>query len=100
MPGYLETTSRDTRVSITDTDAEEGYPIGGFTWLIFYQEQNYGGRSLDQAKSLMDLVWWVIHDGQEFAEPLHYAPLPEGAVAKAEKIARSVVYDGKQVLSE
>jgi phosphate transport system substrate-binding protein len=90
----------DTRVSITDTDAEKGYPISGFTWLIFYQEQNYNGRTLDQAESLMDLVWWVIHDGQKFAEPLHYAPLPEGAVEKAEKIARSVVYDGKQILGE
>ena len=90
----------DTRVSITDTEAERGYPISGFTWLIFYQEQNYNGRSLDQAESLMDLVWWVIHDGQKFAEPLHYAPLPEGAVEKAEKIVRSVVYDGKQILDE
>jgi len=90
----------DTRVSITDTEAERGYPISGFTWLIFYQEQNYNGRSLDQADSLMDLVWWVIHDGQKFAEPLHYAPLPEGAVEKAEKIVRSVVYDGKQIFGE
>jgi len=90
----------DTRVSITDTEAERGYPISGFTWLIFYQEQNYNGRSLDQAESLMDLVWWVIHDGQKFAEPLHYAPLPEGAVEKAEKIVRSVVYDGKQIFGE
>jgi phosphate transport system substrate-binding protein len=90
----------DTRVSITDPDAELGYPISGFTWLIFYREQKYGGRSRDQAEALIDLVWWAIHDGQEFAEPLHYAPLPEGAARKAETIVRSVVYDGKQVLSE
>ncbi len=90
----------DTRVSITDTDAEMGYPISGFTWLIFYQEQNYGGRALDQAESLISLVWWAIHDGQGFAEPLHYVPLPESAVKKAENIVRSVVYDGERVLSE
>jgi phosphate transport system substrate-binding protein len=90
----------DTRVSITDTEADKGYPISGFTWLILYQEQDYGGRSLDQARTLIDLVWWVIHDGQEFAEPLHYAPLPEGAVKKAEDIVRSVTYDGKRLLSE
>jgi len=24
----------DTRVSITNTDAADGYPISGFTWLI------------------------------------------------------------------
>ncbi|MGD8628205.1 MAG: phosphate ABC transporter substrate-binding protein PstS, partial [bacterium] len=88
------------RVSITDTEADKGYPISGFTWLILYQEQDYGGRSLDQARTLIDLVWWVIHDGQEFAEPLHYAPLPEGAVKKAEDIVRSVTYDGKRLLSE
>ncbi|MCK7469872.1 MAG: hypothetical protein MZU95_03005 [Desulfomicrobium escambiense] len=27
----------DTRVSITDTDAKEGYPISGFTWLVLYK---------------------------------------------------------------
>ena len=31
----------DTRVSLTDTDAADGYPISGFTWLILYKEQNY-----------------------------------------------------------
>jgi phosphate transport system substrate-binding protein len=87
----------DTRVSITDTDAGEGYPIGGFTWLILYQEQKYGGRSMEKAEELVKLAWWMIHDGQEFAEPLHYAPLPEGGVAKAEAILRSVTYGGKSV---
>jgi phosphate transport system substrate-binding protein len=90
----------DTRVSITDTDAESGYPISGFTWLILYQEQSYDGRSREKASDLMDLMWWAIHDGQEFAEPLHYAPLPEGAVKKAEAILRSVLYDGKQILNQ
>jgi phosphate transport system substrate-binding protein len=90
----------DTRVSITDTDAEEGYPISGFTWLIFYQEQDYGGRTENKAEGLMELAWWMIHEGQEFAEPLHYAPLPEEAVVKSEKILKTVVYDGKPVLKK
>jgi len=84
-----------TRVSITDTPAVGGYPISGFTWLIFYKEQKYDGRSMERAMDLMDLVWWMTHDGQELAEPLHYAPLPEEAVNKAEAVIRTAVYGGK-----
>jgi phosphate transport system substrate-binding protein len=87
----------DTRISITDTDAENGYPISGFTWLILYQEQDYGGRSLEKAQDLVRLMWWMIHDGQGFAEPLHYAPLPEAGVSKAETILKSVTYAGKSI---
>ncbi|MBW2646582.1 MAG: phosphate ABC transporter substrate-binding protein PstS [Deltaproteobacteria bacterium] len=87
-----------TRVSITDTDAQEGYPISSFTWLILYQEQHYKGRSKERAEVLMKLLWWVVHDGQDFAEALHYAPLPKDAVEKAERILRSVVYGGDKIL--
>ncbi len=87
----------DTRISITDTPAVEGYPISGFTWLIFYKEQNYGSRSLDQVKELLKLLWYAEHEGQQFAEALHYAPLPASAVKKAEVIMNSVTFDGEQV---
>jgi len=87
----------DARVSITDTDAPEGYPISGFTWLIFYQEQSYGGRSEQQARGLVDLMWWVIHEGQQYAEDLQYAPLPEQARGICEDILGSVVYQGQRI---
>jgi len=87
----------DTRVSITDTAAKDGYPISGFTWLILYQEQNYDGRTNAQAKTLLDMVWWAIHDGQKLAEPLHYASLGKEAVAKAEALLKSVTFNGKKI---
>lgn len=88
----------DTRVSITDTDAEQGYPISGFTWILVYREQNYGGRSETRAKTLVNLLWWMIHEGQKYTKPLHYAPLPEGALKKAEKVVKSITYNGKPIL--
>jgi phosphate transport system substrate-binding protein len=88
----------DTRVSITNTDATDGYPISGFTWLIFYQEQNYAERNKEKADELLKLLWWMVHEGQQFAEPLHYSPLPKSAVQKSEAILRSVVYNGSPVL--
>ncbi len=87
----------DTRVSITDTDAKNGYPISSFTWLIFYKEQNYNKKSLDKAKALLSLLWWIEHDGQKYNETLEYAKLPEAAVKRAEVILKSVVYNGKKI---
>ncbi|HVP58243.1 MAG TPA: phosphate ABC transporter substrate-binding protein PstS [bacterium] len=90
----------DTRVSITDTDAKGGYPISGFTWLIFYREQYYGDRSIKRATDLVDLVNWMVHEGQQFTQPLYYAPLPKEAVAKAEAILKSVTYKSRPLLAK
>jgi phosphate transport system substrate-binding protein len=88
----------DTRASITDTDAKDGYPISAFTWILVYKEQSYGARSSGKAKALAKLLWWATHEGQQYCADLLYAPLPKEAVAKAEKILRSVTYNGQPIL--
>jgi len=91
----------DTRVSLTDTDAADGYPISGFTWLILYKEQNYSSdRSKERAEELVKLLWWMLHEGQQIAEPMKYAPIPNSAVTKGEKILQSVVYNGAPLLKQ
>ncbi len=54
-------------------------------------------RTKQQAETLLDLMWWVIHEGQELAKPMHYAPLPNEAVAKAEVLLRSVLFNGTMI---
>jgi phosphate transport system substrate-binding protein len=88
----------DSKIFITDTDAADGYPISGFTWALIYKEQNYNGRSADRAAKLMKLMWWNIHEGQQFAQPLNYAPLSKEALKVAEKILKSATYNGKAIL--
>lgn len=90
----------DTRISLTDTDAPDGYPISGFTWLIFYKEQSYANRNKDKADELVKLLWWMIHDGQQLAEQLQYSALPAAAVKKAEIILQSVVYNSTPLLKK
>ena len=85
----------DTRVWLTDTDAQEGYPIAGFTWIIVFKEQNYNQRTVDKAKEVVKLLEWMTHEGQKYVEPLNYAPLPKAAVEKAEVLIKSITYDGK-----
>lgn len=89
-----------TRTSVTDTDAKQGYPISSFTWLILYKEQNYAGRTKQKAQSLVDLLWWMIHDGQKYAQPLDYAPLAPATVQKAEVLLKSITFDGAAVRSK
>ncbi|OPY64699.1 MAG: Phosphate-binding protein PstS precursor [Syntrophorhabdus sp. PtaU1.Bin050] len=88
----------DTNVSLTDTDAKDGYPISSLTWLIFYKEQNYGGRSKAKAESLARMLRWMVTDGQKFVEPLQYSGLSKEAALKSEKIIKSMTYDGTPIL--
>ncbi len=88
----------DTDVSLTDTAAGGGYPISSFTWLAFFREQNYEGRSRQRAEELIRLLWWTIHDGQKHALRLRYVPLPHVAVKKSEKILESATYDALPLL--
>ncbi|HEY5463988.1 MAG TPA: phosphate ABC transporter substrate-binding protein PstS [Hanamia sp.] len=88
----------DSKIFLGNTEAADGYPISGFTWALIYQEQNYNNRSQERAQDLLKLFWWNIHDGQQYCQDLHYAPLSPAAVAVAEAILKSASYNGKPIL--
>jgi len=88
-----------TRLSLTNTDAPEGYPISTFTWLLLYKEQNYDNHDKAKVEALLKMIWWMTHDGQKYAEPLAYATLPAPVVKKAEDILRSITWNGQPVLN-
>ncbi|MGZ3750869.1 MAG: phosphate ABC transporter substrate-binding protein PstS [Mucilaginibacter sp.] len=88
----------NAEVSLTNTDNAKGYPISSFTWALIYKEQKYSDRSAAKAKTLLQLLWYNIHDGQKNCAPLNYAPLSKSALKVAEKILKSATYDGKPIL--
>jgi phosphate transport system substrate-binding protein len=88
----------DSKIFLGNTDAAQGYPISGFTWALIYKEQNYSNRSKERSQNLLKLLLWNIHDGQQYCEALHYAPLSPAAVAVAETILKSATFDGKPIL--
>ena len=90
----------DTRISITNTESPDGYPISSFTWIIVYKEQNYNNREKEKAIELVKLLWWIIHEGQKYTKSLHYAPLPPNAVKTAEENIKSITYNGKSIMEE
>ena len=88
----------DTKVSLTNTDAADGYPISGFSWVVVYKDQNYGGRTKERATNLVKLLSWMIHDGQKFSNDLNYAPLSAAAVKVGDAQLKSITFGGKPVL--
>lgn len=88
----------DSKIFLGNTDAAGGYPISGFTWALIYKDQNYSNRSEARAQNLAKLLWWNIHEGQQYCEGLHYAPLSPAAVSVAEAILKSATFGGKPLL--
>jgi phosphate transport system substrate-binding protein len=68
----------DFRVSITNADGANAYPISSFTWLLLYEHPKDKARSA----AMIEFVKWALADGQKFAPSLGYAPLPQPVVAK------------------
>lgn len=89
----------DTRITLTNSDDPNSYPISGFTWIILYKEQSYNNRSKEQALATVTFLDWLVSsEAQSQAEKVHYAPLPDAAVEKAKIILHSVTFDGETLL--
>jgi phosphate transport system substrate-binding protein len=66
----------DFRVSTTNAPGKGAYPISSFTWLLLYETP----KDKNQSKIMVDFLKWALSDGQKFAGPLGYAPLPAEVV--------------------
>jgi len=85
------------RVMIVNSPGKDAYPISAFTWILVYKEQNYTGRTLEQAQALKKLLTWMLADGQSINEGLSYAKLPAPAVTKALALINSMTYGGSAI---
>lgn len=85
----------DARLMITNSPAEDAYPISSFTYLLVYREQGYDGRPRVRAESLAKFLGWAVSHGQEFTTEMMYAPLPDAARMRALQIIRKLRYEGK-----
>jgi len=68
----------DYRVSITNPDGKNAYPIASFTWLLIPQQS----KDASKGKVLHDFLEWMLKDGQSEVTELSYAPLPKEVVKK------------------
>jgi len=85
----------DMKVMLTNSSNPEAYPIVGFTWILAYVNQ----KNKDKGEALAQMLWWAIHDGQQYTEPLTYASLAGAAVSKAENAILSMKYQGQALIT-
>jgi len=85
------TTPDDLRVSITNATGANAYPISSYTYILVYKDQS----DATKGKTVVDYLWWGIHDGESFAKDLQYAPLPAEIVKRAEAKIDSITSGGK-----
>src|SRR5256714_2055369 len=84
-------TPDDLRVSITNASGAHAYPISSYTYILVYKDQS----DATKGKTVVDYLWWGIHDGESFAKDLQYAPLPAEIVKRAEAKINSITSGGK-----
>ncbi len=83
----------DYRVSITDAEGAGAWPIASFTYLLVHRD----ARDPARGEAVAKFLWWAAHQGQQFAAPLDYAPLPGRVVTMVEKTIRGLQVQGKPV---
>src|SRR5262249_41442374 len=86
----------DLRVTIAGCTGDDAtiYPISGFSFILLYTDQT----DATKGKALVDLFYWLIHDGQQFGKDLDYAPLPPDIVAKGTEKLQTIKSGGQPLL--
>jgi phosphate transport system substrate-binding protein len=95
LPSY----PADLRFDLANTDAANGYPITGSSWLIVYKDLSKVMKSEDRAKALVDFLWWGIHEGQADNAGLFYGSIPAALLAQDEAAVMSINWAGAPLLS-
>ena len=81
----LKSMPEDFRISITNASGPEAYPISGFTYLLVYKEM-----PLEKGAKIQKFLNWAETEGQKYAEPLFYAPLPVSLIKKVQAKIKTI----------
>jgi phosphate transport system substrate-binding protein len=86
----------DLRIMISGCTGDDPaiYPISGFSWILLYTDYSDAVKG----KAVVDLIYWLIHDGQQYGVDLDYAPLPPAVVEKGTERLLTVKSGGQQLL--
>jgi phosphate transport system substrate-binding protein len=82
----LKAIPADTAFWLTDRPGEKAYPIVGAVWVLAHANQ----KDKTKARALAAFLTWAVGDGQKYAAPLGFAPLPKALAAEAEKRIGSI----------
>ncbi|MDI3328663.1 MAG: phosphate ABC transporter substrate-binding protein PstS [Alicyclobacillaceae bacterium] len=82
------------RFSIVNADGEGSYPIAGYTWVLLWKDQ----PDATKGKALLEVMKYVVTDGQKLATSIQYAPLPQNIQELAVGLLKEIRSGGKPLL--
>ena len=76
----------DFRVSITDAPGQGAYPISSFTWMLVPSVITDSSKRT----AIIHFLEWGLTKGQDYLEPLSYAPLPNAVITREQKALANI----------
>jgi phosphate transport system substrate-binding protein len=85
-------------VAILNAPGDQAYPIANPTYMLVYKDLGViPGMTMDKATAVVQYIWFVIHDGQQHANALQYAMLPQNLVQIDEITLNSITFNGQAI---
>ena len=81
----------DLKAVFVDAPGATSYPIAGFSWIVAFRNQ----KNMMKGKELVQLLNYIVNDGQQFAEQLYYAPLPKAVRDRSAAAIKTIVVPGQ-----
>ncbi|HEX3630193.1 MAG TPA: phosphate ABC transporter substrate-binding protein PstS [Candidatus Dormibacteraeota bacterium] len=81
--------------SIVDAPGKASAPITGYSWLMLYKDQ----ADKTKGTALVDFLYWLVKDGQQYAVTVHYAKLPANMVSNDVTSLKTVTSGGSTLLT-
>ena len=76
--------------NILNSASAGAYPISTTTYFLVYQNQT----SKDKGQTIVDLLTWLLHKGQDVIKAQNYAPLPDSIVAQDDALIAKITSGG------
>ncbi|WP_211236974.1 phosphate ABC transporter substrate-binding protein PstS [Aneurinibacillus terranovensis] len=85
---------KDLKISLVNEPGKNSYPIVGTSWALVYENNT----DKDKTEKVVNLLKYVVTDGQKFATDLEYAPLPKNVQDLDVEQLKNVKVNGQPVL--
>lgn len=93
ISSFSDTLAKDVRTPIVDPPASsrDAYPISGLTFILLWKDR----PGADQQQAVKDFISYAISAGQDSAEELSYAKLPEPVQKQGETLLSQLTANGQ-----
>jgi len=87
-------------VSINNAPGPNSYPISSFTYLLLYENLDIATPSKEHAMATVNIIKWMISDGQRYAPELLYVPIPADVTQIGVRGLERVTYNEQPLLGQ